>query len=92
LSEYAELIYEDVTAGTTELLGNPVPIRGFKLGKPREVAVLVRAPSYTLFVDGVPMLETADNRLDATASAQSISASGTRGAIGLHELRIHDGS
>jgi hypothetical protein len=88
-SEYAELIYEDATAGTAELLGNPVPIRGFKLGKPREFAVSVRTPSYTLFVDGVPMRETVDDRLDAAGSAQSISASGTSGVIALHELRIH---
>jgi hypothetical protein len=89
-TEYIELIYEDLTTGTTELLGNPVPVRGLKQGKPREVAVLVRTSSYTLFVDGLTALETTSEGLAATSAAQSISASGTHGVIALYELRIHD--
>jgi hypothetical protein len=89
-TEYIELIYEDVTAGTTELLGNPVPVRGLKEGKPTEVAILVGTPSYTLFLDGTTVLQVVADRPDATGSAQSMSASGTRGVIALFELRIHD--
>jgi len=89
-TEYVDLVYEDVMAGTTELLGNPVSVRGSKQGRPIEVAVLVRGPSYTLYVDGAAMLETAEERLDATASAQSMSASGTGGVLALFEVRIHD--
>ncbi len=89
-TEYVELIYEDATTGVTELLGNPVSVRGFKRGNPTEVAVLVRTPSYTLFVNGSPMLQTSDDRLDATSSTQSMSVTGTRGVIALFELRVHD--
>lgn len=89
-TEYVELIYEDATTGVTELLGNPVPVRGFKQGNPTEVAVLVRTPSYTLFVNGSLMLQTSDDRLDTTSSTQSISVTGTRGVIALFELRVHD--
>jgi len=89
-TEYIDLIYEDATAGTTELLGNPVPIRGLKQGKPTEVAVLVGTPSYTLFLDGTTVLQVVADRPDATGAVQSMSASGTRGVIALFELRIHD--
>ena len=89
-TEYVELVYEDVTSGTTELLGNPVPIRGLKQGKPTEVAVLVGTPSYTVFIDGATMLQAVTDRADATGAPQSMTASGTRGVIALFELRIHD--
>jgi hypothetical protein len=36
------------------------------------------------------MLQTSDDRLDATGSAQSMSVTGTRGVIALFELRVHD--
>jgi uncharacterized protein DUF5671 len=88
-NEYVELIYEDVTTGITELLGNPVPIPGFRQARPIEVAVLVGPTSYTLFVDGAVVLETTDDRVAATDSAQSMSASGSRGLIALYELRVH---
>jgi hypothetical protein len=89
-TEYVELIYEDLAAGTAELLGNPVPIRGLRQSKPTEVAVLVKTPAYTLYVDGVTVLETTNLGLDAAGSPQTISASGTRGTISLYELRIHE--
>jgi hypothetical protein len=89
-TEYVDLVYEDVAAGTAELLGNPVPIRGLRQSRPTEVAVLVKTPSYTLYVDGVTVLETTSLGLDAAGSPQSISASGTRGTIALYELRIQD--
>jgi len=89
-TEYAELIYEDTASGTTELLGNPVSIRGFKQGKPFEVAVLVGTSNYSLILNGSPALATSDERLDATSAALSMTATGTRGAIVFYELRIQD--
>jgi hypothetical protein len=89
-SEYVELIDVNTVTGTTELLGNPVPIPGLRLGKPREVAVQLGTSTYVLFVDGVLAQETLIDGLAATASTQSISVSGNRGAIAVYELRIHE--
>lgn len=89
-SESVELIYEDATDGTRESLGKPVPIPGLRQGRAVEVAVVARTPIYQLFVDGMPVLETTDDRVDATSSALSMSAMGTTGAILLSELRVNE--
>jgi uncharacterized protein DUF5671 len=88
-TEYVELIYQDGSS-VTELLGNPFPVKGFRQSRSFEVAVTVAPTSYTLFVDGGIVMEINDDRVATTNSAQSISASGTRGLIALYELRIHD--
>jgi uncharacterized protein DUF5671 len=88
-TSYVELIYEDLPRGVTETLANPVGI-GAAAGRTIEVAVLVRTPTYVLFVDGAQVLEVLDERLPATSSALSMTATGTTGAIALHELRVHD--
>jgi hypothetical protein len=41
-------------------------------------------------VNGSPILQTSEDRLDKTSSTQSISVTGTRGVIALFELRVHD--
>jgi hypothetical protein len=92
LTQYAELTFQNATTGTVELLGSPVPILGVKQGRPFEVAVIARGSSYSLFVDGESVLDTLDDRLSATgtASALSLSVTGTSGSIALLELRVHE--
>jgi hypothetical protein len=88
-TDYVELVYEDLATGVTERLGNPYFVYGTG-GEPFEVAVLVRTATYTLSVNGQQMPEVVDDRLGATSSPLSISASGTKGVIALLELRVHD--
>ena len=89
-AESVDLVYEDASNGTRESLGKPIPIPGLRQGRTVEVAVVARTPRYQLFVDGMPVFETMDDRVDATTSALSMSATGTTGAIMLFELRIHE--
>jgi hypothetical protein len=51
--------------------------------------VLVGPPTYVLYVDGATQLETADDRVGATGTIQSMTATGTRGVIALFEMRVH---
>jgi hypothetical protein len=50
----------------------------------------VRTPAYLLFVDGEKVVDVVDDRVDATNSALSMTATGTTGVIALIELRVHD--
>jgi hypothetical protein len=54
------------------------------------VAVLVRTPTYGLFVNGQAMLEVVDDRVGGTSSPLSMSVSGTTGVIALLELRVNE--
>jgi len=87
-TEYVELIYEDLASGTTERLGNPFFV--LATGDPTEVAVLVRTPTYGLFVNGQAMPEVVDDRVGAANSPLSMSVSGTTGVIALLELRVNE--
>ena len=88
-TDYAELIYEDLASGITERLGNPFFVYGAGR-EPVEVAVLVRTPTYALYVNGQPMPEVVDDRVGTASAPLSISASGTTGTIALLELRVHE--
>jgi hypothetical protein len=88
-SDYVDLVYEDLATGITEVLGKSVPVRRLG-GEPFEVAVVVRTPAYLLFVDGEKVVDVVDDRVDATNSALSMTATGTTGVIALIELRVHD--
>jgi hypothetical protein len=88
-SDYVDLVYEDLATGITEVLGKSVPVRRLG-GEPVEVAVVVRTQAYLLFVDGEKVVDVVDDRVDATSSALSITATGTTGVIALIELRVHD--
>ncbi|MEK6207814.1 MAG: DUF5671 domain-containing protein [Chloroflexota bacterium] len=87
-SHSADLVYHDETSGVTEVLGNAIPLRD--LSTPMEFAVLVRTPGYVVFMDGKPMIEVTEERLDTTSSALSMTATGTTGMIALIELRVHE--
>jgi hypothetical protein len=87
-TDYVELIYEDLASGATERLGNPFFIHA--TGDPTEVAVLVRTPTYGLFVNGQAMLEVVEDRVGGTSSPLSMSVSGTTGVIALLELRVNE--
>jgi Flp pilus assembly protein TadG len=87
-SHTADLVYQEQTSGITEVLGHPVPLRD--LSSPMEMAVLVRTPGYVVFLDGQPMIEVTETRLDTTSSALSMTATGTTGMIALLELRVHE--
>ena len=87
-NQYLELVYEDLASGMTEVLGKPIPFRG-KGAFGMEVGLLVRTPAYQVFLNGQPVLKAVDDRLDATASALSVSARGTTGSLSLLELRVH---
>jgi hypothetical protein len=87
-TDYVELIYEDLASGVTERLGNPFFVHA--TGDPTEVAVLVRTPTYGLFVNGQAMLEVVEDRVGGTSSPLSMSVSGTTGVIALLELRVNE--
>lgn len=87
-SHSADLVYQDQTSGVTEVLGNAIPLRD--LSSPMEFAVLVRTPGYVVFMDGRPMIEVTEERLDTTSSALLMTATGTTGMIALIELRVHE--
>jgi len=84
----AELIYQDQATGVTEVLGHSVPLRD--LSSPMEFAVLVRTPGYVVFMDGRPMIDVTESRLDTTSSALSMTAMGNTGMIALIALRVHE--
>jgi hypothetical protein len=86
----AELVYQDQASGLTEVLGHTVALRDFSDGGPMELTVLVRTPGYVVFVDGRPMIEVTESRLDTTSSALTMTAMGTTGMIALIELRVHE--
>jgi len=88
-SRQADLIYQDKTTGVTEVLGHAVPLRDLS-SSPMELAVLVRTPGYVVFMDGRPMIEVTESRLDTTSSALSMTAMGTTGMIALIALRVHE--
>jgi len=87
-SHTADLIYQDQTTGVTEVLGNAIPLRD--ISSPMEFAVLVRTPGYVVFMDGRPMIEVTERRLDTTSSALSMTATGTMGFIALIALSVHE--
>jgi hypothetical protein len=84
----ADLVYKDQTSGVTEVLGSTVPLGD--TSSPIEFAVLVRTPGYVVFIDGRPMIEVTDGRLDTTSSALSMTATGTTGFIALLALRVDE--
>ncbi|MDQ2913070.1 MAG: DUF5671 domain-containing protein, partial [Chloroflexota bacterium] len=84
-----DLLYQDRASGATEVLGRTVQIRD-TAASPIEMAVMVRAPGYVVFIDGQPAIEVTDARLDTTSSALSMTATGTTGMIALIELRVHE--
>jgi hypothetical protein len=88
-SRQADLIYQDKTTGVTEVLGHAVPLRDLS-SSPVEFAVLVRTPGYVVFMDGRPMIEVTESRLDTTSSALSMTAMGNTGMIALIALRVHE--
>ncbi|MDQ2912400.1 MAG: DUF5671 domain-containing protein [Chloroflexota bacterium] len=88
-SHSADLVYQDNPSGVTELLGNAVPLRDTS-NAPMELMVLVRTPGYVVFIDGKPMIEVTESRLDTTSSALTMTATGTTGMIALLELRVHE--
>jgi hypothetical protein len=88
-SDYIDLIYEDQASGITEVLGNPILVHR-PMAEPMEVAIVVRTSTYSVYVSGQQMLEVFDERLDATSSPLSVTATGTTGAIVLLGLRVHD--
>jgi uncharacterized protein DUF5671 len=89
LTDYVDLVYEDRATGIIEGLSKPTPIRGPAAGL-TEVAIIVRGSTYSLSVSGREMLEVVDERLDATSSPFSVTATGTTGAIVVLELRVHE--
>jgi hypothetical protein len=88
-SHVADLLYEDRASGVTEVLGPAVPLRDTS-ESPMELAVLVHAGGYVVFIDGYPVIEAMDTRLNTTTSALSMTATGTTGMIALIELRVHE--
>ena len=84
----ADLVFQDQTSGVTEVLGNPVPLRD--LSQPIELTVLVRTPGYVVFMDGRPVIEVTEQRLDTTSSALSMTATGSTGMIALLAIRVHE--
>src|SRR5437660_5416155 len=86
---YIQLVYEERASGMTEVLGHPARVPATN-GGPIEVAVLVRTPIYSVFANGQELINVADDRVTATSTPLSLSASGTTGAIVLLELRVHE--
>ncbi|MDQ2951948.1 MAG: DUF5671 domain-containing protein, partial [Chloroflexota bacterium] len=76
-SHSADLVYQDHSSGVTEVLGRAVPLRD--ISSPMQVAVMVRTPGYVVFMDGKPMIEVTETRLDTTSSALIMTATGTTG-------------
>ena len=87
-SHTADLVYQDRASGVLEVLGRAVPLPD--MTSPLQVAVLVRTPGYVVFLDGKPMIDVMETRLDTTSSALSMTATGTTGMIALIELRVHE--
>jgi uncharacterized protein DUF5671 len=88
LTDFIDLIYEDPAARITETIAGSFPIHAE--GRPMELAVLVRASTYELFVDGAQVFHVFEERIDPASSPLSMSVSGTMGSISVHELRVHE--
>jgi hypothetical protein len=89
LTNDVDLVYQDRASGITETIGKPVSVRAGGT-EPFEVALLVRPHMYQLFVDGQPLFEVVEDRLDTSSSALSMSVTASAGSISVLELRVHE--